>query len=202
MNRNWTLAATFAVIIGAMLWLAAGRPCPLSRSSRAADAAGATAAPASPADADFTVRDLEGNVVRTADLQGKAVILNFWATWCPPCRAEIPDFIDLQKKYGPQGLRIVGIAMDDAGRDAVAQFVRQNGINYPVAMPNEEIARRYGTINVLPTTYYIGRDGQVVQLVTGLIGREQMESNVQAALATRIATAPPATNGSTRTGVF
>src|SRR5512138_1648113 len=81
---------------------------------------------------DFALKDLNGNTVRLADLRGKAVLLNFWATWCPPCKVEIPWFVDLQKQYGPQGLQIVGVAMDDAGPDAIAKFAKEMGINYTV----------------------------------------------------------------------
>lgn len=170
------LMATIAVAAAAFI-LASAAKCPLS----------ATAAP--PATAmlpapDFTLKDLDGRTVKLADLRGKAVVLNFWATWCPPCRHEIPWFIDLQKKYGPKGLRIVGVSMDQTGREDVAAFAREMGINYAVAMGDSNVARTYGGIHALPTTFYIGRDGTLMESVPGLISRERMEGKVRALLAT------------------
>lgn len=142
---------------------------------------------------DFTLKDLDGKTVKLADLRGKAVVLNFWATWCPPCRHEIPWFIDLQQKHGSEGLRIVGVSMDQTGREDVAAFAREMGINYSVVMGDWNVARAYGGINALPTTFYIGRDGTLVDSVPGLISRERMEEKVRALLATpepRMAKAP------------
>lgn len=140
--------------------------------------------PSTPIAPDFTVVDLDGKVFRLSDLRGQPIVVNFWATWCPPCRAEIPTFIELQQKYGPQGLRIVGIAMDEEGRDIVVPFVKANGINYLVALQNPDVVQRYGGVENLPTTFYIGRDGRIVQTVTGLISPARIEDNVREVLAT------------------
>jgi peroxiredoxin len=131
---------------------------------------------------DFELQDLDGRTVRLADLRGKAVLLNFWATWCPPCKVEIPWFIDLQKQYGAQGLQIVGVSMDDAGPDKVSKFAQQMGINYPVLMGNDKMADLYGGVQALPTTFYIGRDGKFVSRVYGLVSHGEVESNIRAAL--------------------
>lgn len=133
---------------------------------------------------DFALQDLNGKTLRLSDLRGKAVVLNFWATWCPPCKAEIPWFIDLQKHYGSQGLQIVGVSMDDGGRDSVAAFAKKMGINYPVLLGNGEVGDLYGGVSALPTTFYIGRDGKVLQYVPGLLSHYEVEKNIKAALAT------------------
>jgi cytochrome c biogenesis protein CcmG/thiol:disulfide interchange protein DsbE len=138
---------------------------------------------------DFALKDLGGRTVRLSDLRGKVVVLNFWATWCPPCRHEIPWFIDLQKKYGPKGLEVVGISMDSASAADVAEFAKRQGINYTVAMADPTVVARYGSVNVLPTTFYIGRDGNVIRSVPGLIGPEEIEQIVSRALAVRPAEA-------------
>lgn len=131
---------------------------------------------------DFTLHDMNGASVRLSDFRGKAVVLNFWATWCPPCRREIPWFIEMQKKYGPQGLQVVGVSMDDGGRDAIEAFVKKMGINYPILQGDDHAAGLYGGAEVLPTTYYISRDGLVVSSVNGLISEGEVESNIQEAL--------------------
>ena len=132
---------------------------------------------------DFQLTDLDGNTVRLADLRGKAVLLNFWATWCPPCKVEIPWFVDLQRQYGSQGLQIVGVAMDEGHpRDKIAAFAKEMGVNYPVLLGNDKVADNYGGVDALPTTFYIGRDGKIVSRVFGLVSHREVEQNVRAAL--------------------
>src|SRR3954463_7417824 len=102
-------------------------------------------ADAKPANLSFTMKDVAGKNVTLADFKGKVVLLDFWATWCGPCKVEIPHFIEMQKKYGPQGLQIVGLSMDDDAKP-VREFVQKIGINYPVAVANEDIAQLYGGV--------------------------------------------------------
>ncbi len=150
---------------------------------------------------DFQLTDLQGKNVRLSDLRGKAVLLNFWATWCPPCKIEMPWFVDLQKQYGPQGLQIVGVAMDDGdAHDAVAKFAKQMGLNYPVLLGNDKVADQYGGVDALPTTFYIGRDGKIVARVFGLVSHKEIEENVRAALGQgpAVAQTAPATTSAAR----
>jgi cytochrome c biogenesis protein CcmG/thiol:disulfide interchange protein DsbE len=131
---------------------------------------------------DFQLKDVSGKTVRLADLRGKAVLLNFWATWCPPCKVEIPWFVELQKQYGPEGLQVIGVSMDENGEELVSKYVAEAGINYPILMGNDEVGDAYGGIHALPTTFYIGRDGKVVRRVFGLASHKEVEQNVRAAL--------------------
>jgi peroxiredoxin len=132
---------------------------------------------------EFELKDLAGNNVRLSDYHGKVVLLNFWATWCPPCKEEMPWFVDLQKRYGAQGLQVIGVAMDDSGEKAIASFAQRLGVNYPVLLGKESIAQAYGDVQFLPDTFYIGRDGRIVAHVQGLINRKEIEEKVKQALA-------------------
>ncbi len=148
---------------------------------------------------DFQLMDLRGRAVHLSDLRGKAVVLNFWATWCPPCKIEMPWFVDLQKQYGPEGVQIVGVAMDEGNaHDTVAKFAKDMGLNYTVLLGNDKIADQYGGVDALPTTYYIGRDGKIVSRVYGLVSHKEIEDNVRAALKQSGAVAQNATSVASR----
>jgi thiol-disulfide isomerase/thioredoxin len=131
---------------------------------------------------DFALQSLEGKTVHLADFRGKAVLLNFWATWCEPCKLEMPWFVELQKQYGPQGLEVVGVAMDDSGKDAVAKFAKDMGVNYTVLLGKESVGDEYGGLEYLPTSFYIDRDGKVVARVFGLRSRSDIEDWIKEAL--------------------
>jgi thiol-disulfide isomerase/thioredoxin len=131
---------------------------------------------------DFALQSLDGKTVHLSDFRGKAVLLNFWATWCTPCRLEMPWFVELEKQYGPQGLQVVGVAMDDAGPDKIAKFAKDMGVNYPVLLGKESVGDEYGGLEYLPTSFYLDRDGKVVQRVFGLRSRSDIEDWVKEAL--------------------
>jgi len=126
----------------------------------------------------FTVRDLQGRTISAADLRGKVTIINFWATWCGPCRIEIPDLIALQNKYRSQ-LQVVGISEDEISADQVKQFVAANKMNYTVAMTTPEIERLFPGINSLPTTFIVDRDGRVVMRHTGTLNPALTEAETR-----------------------
>jgi thiol-disulfide isomerase/thioredoxin len=117
---------------------------------------------------DFTITDIQGKTIRSADLRGKVVFVNFWATWCPPCRAEIPDLIRLQDKYR-NDIVILGISEDEDGLELVRAFVAEHKMDYPVAMTTPELAASFKGISALPTTFVIDREGKIVQRHQGLL---------------------------------
>lgn len=131
---------------------------------------------------DFVLRDVNGNAVRLSSLRGRGVVLNFWATWCGPCKREIPWFIELQKEYGPRGLQIVGVSEDDDGSKAVAPFAQKMGIDYPMLLDDGQVSSVYGANQILPTTYYISRGGQVIAIVKGVLSEDGVEANVREVL--------------------
>jgi thiol-disulfide isomerase/thioredoxin len=137
---------------------------------------------------DFSLESLDGKTMRLSDLRGKAVLLNFWATWCGPCKIEMPWFVDLQNQYGSQGLQIVGVAMDDASKEDIGKFAKDMGVNYPILIGKESVGDQYGGVPALPESFLIGRDGKVVDKIIGLRGKAEIEDAIKKALNTRPAT--------------
>jgi len=131
---------------------------------------------------DFELQSLDGKNVKLSDFRGKALLLNFWATWCGPCKIEMPWFVELQKEYGPQGFQIVGVAMDDASTEEIAKFAKQMNVNYPVLLGKESVGQSYGGVGVLPTTFFIDRDGKLVAREFGLQSRSVFVDHIKEAL--------------------
>jgi thiol-disulfide isomerase/thioredoxin len=129
----------------------------------------------------FLLNDLEGKPVSLAEAKGKVVLLNFWATWCGPCRAEIPDLVDLQKRYADK-LEIIALATQEDDADQVRRFVLDSGINYRVAMAPDDVVREYGGIAALPTSFVIDAQGRVVQKHVGLNDPTLYERELKAML--------------------
>src|SRR6516164_7807702 len=125
--------------------------------------------------AAFALHTIDNREVSLASLRGKVTIVNFWATWCPPCRAEIPDLIALQQKYREQ-LQIVGVSKDEGGPEIVRKFVADHEINYPVAMSSPEFDRLFPGVAALPTSFVIDRDGNVVQKHVGMLKAALIEA--------------------------
>jgi thiol-disulfide isomerase/thioredoxin len=134
---------------------------------------------------DFSLESLDGKNMKLSDLRGRAVLLNFWATWCSPCKIEMPWFVELQKQYGAQGLQIVGVAMDDASKEDIAKFAKDMGVNYPILIGKESVGDQYGGIPALPETFFIGRDGKLMDKIIGLKGKGEIEEDIKKALNTQ-----------------
>lgn len=133
---------------------------------------------------DFDLRSLDGRNLKLSDLRGKLVLLNFWATWCAPCRVEMPWLVELDEKYRAQEFQIVGISMDDSGAaQTVAAFVREEGVKYPIVLGTSATADAYGGVRFLPQTFFIDRDGKIVKATSGITRKQDLEDGAKALLA-------------------
>jgi thiol-disulfide isomerase/thioredoxin len=138
---------------------------------------------AKPAKLNFTLKDVNGRPVKLADFKGKILVLNFWATWCIPCRAEIPALVELQAKYGGNGLQVIGVSIDDPA-EKMKPFIGQYRINYPVlqALGNDSILDTYGPMVVVPQTVLIERAGKMCTKHVGPVTKEAFEQEIKGLL--------------------
>jgi peroxiredoxin len=133
---------------------------------------------------DFELKDVNGKTVKLSDFKGKAVMVDFWATWCGPCQIEIPWFVDFERKYKDQGFVVIGVAMDDEGWTVVKPFIEKMKVNYRVVIGNDKTADMYGGIEALPTTVLIDRDGKVASMHVGLAGKQEFQDAIEKLLQT------------------
>lgn len=168
-RRLWWVAAV--LLAGAVVYVGS-RPPKTANAPSGGKAGTANVAP------DFTLKSPDGQQqVTLASYRGKVVLLDFWATWCTPCRAEIPRFIEWQKKYADKGLVVVGVSMDDSSKDA-ANYAREMKITYPVAMGTPEVADAYGGVLGLPVNLLIARDGRIVTKDVGATDLAALEKQI------------------------
>ncbi len=143
---------------------------------------------------NFTLEDLNGKEVSLSSYRGKAVLINFWATWCTPCQIETPWLVALSRKYGPQGFEVLGVSSEGDGatpkdtrewskdKEAIEQFVHQEKVPYPVLLGGDRLSTPYGGVDYLPTSFYVNRKGIIVAVETGLTPKSEMVANIRKAL--------------------
>jgi len=130
---------------------------------------------------DFVLAGATGAPVRLSDFRGKVVLLNFWATWCVPCRTEIPWFVEFQRSYAAD-FEVLGVSLDDGGWNSVKPYIEQRNVNYPVMLANDEVTRAYGGMQALPMTLIVDKSGRIAAVHIGLCSRSEFENDIQTAL--------------------
>jgi thiol-disulfide isomerase/thioredoxin len=183
MRIRWVVA-TVAALALALLTLDVDLPLPWTFGDVAAAPNGsACPANAKPANLNFTLKDINNKDVKLSDLKGKVVLLDFWATWCGPCKLEIPWFIEFQNKYGAQGLQVVGVSVDDT-LDKLKPYVSSMKMNYTVlqGLGHDDIQDAFGPIWGVPVTVVISRDGRICTKHTGISSKESFENDIKALL--------------------
>lgn len=131
---------------------------------------------------DFTLEDANGAEVTLSKLKGKVVLLNFWATWCGPCKIEMPWFADFQRKYKDRGFTVVAVSLDEEGWDVVRPYAEEMQFNFPVVVGNDQVAAGFGEFDALPTTFIINKEGEIVSTHMGLIDRAAYEEEIESLL--------------------
>ncbi len=127
----------------------------------------------------FVLQDLDGHTVRLSDYRGKVVLINFWATWCPPCRAEMPDLVRLQREHGKEGLRIIGITYPPENKTRVRRFAKSLKVNYPIILGTRQTKARFSSDETLPLTVVINREGKVSDIISGILLREEFDEKIK-----------------------
>lgn len=128
---------------------------------------------------DFTLKGADGAFIRLSDYRNKVVLLNFWATWCPPCRAEIPWFVEFERNFGARGFAVIGVSMDEDGWKAVGPFREAHKIRYALGIGDDALARLFGGVDSLPQTLLIGPDGKIAAKYTGIVSRNDYQTAIE-----------------------
>ncbi|SFS09811.1 cytochrome c biogenesis protein CcmG, thiol:disulfide interchange protein DsbE [Granulicella pectinivorans] len=127
----------------------------------------------------FTLVNSEGKKVSLSDYKGRPVLINFWATWCAPCKLEMPWFEEFHSKYKDSGFEILGIAEDDAPKDEIIKTARKTGVSYPILLTDNKVANLYGGVDSLPTSFYVDKTGTIVEETVGLAPKDEVEANIK-----------------------
>jgi peroxiredoxin len=173
--KSFKTLALAIVTTGAILYSCSGSQ-PAHTKQVAQESSDAKAAP------DFKLKDSSGATVQLSDYRGKVVLLNFWATWCGPCKMEIPWFVQFEQQYKNKGFAVVGVSMDDDGWNAVKPYIAEKKVNYRVVLGTDSVASLYGGIDALPTTFVIDREGRIQATHVGLINRDEYQKEIEGLL--------------------
>jgi peroxiredoxin len=169
--KSFSRALLVSILVPLLVCACGGREDQSGRASRVAP--------------DFALKDLKGGICRLADLKGKVLILNFFATWCGPCRQEIPDLIRIYERFQDKGLEIIGVSLDQGGEAVLKPFIKRYGITYPIVMGNREVVLDFGGVQGIPTTFFIDHKGEISNSFIGLRPAYMIEESVKKLLEQR-----------------
>jgi peroxiredoxin len=167
-----TAAASTALLLGCLLSSCSSAPKAVKAASLKPDSERRPAP-------DFALKDADGRPVRLSDFRGKVVLLDFWATWCGPCKIEIPWFVEMQRSNRDRGFEVLGVAMDDEGWEVVKPFITSIGVNYRVMIGDDPTAQSYGGVDALPTTFLIDRSGKIAAVHIGLTSKKEFQDGIE-----------------------
>jgi cytochrome c biogenesis protein CcmG/thiol:disulfide interchange protein DsbE len=196
-RRRWALIAVAATVLGICLPAMSvtrtfaercvdacvGLTTRVTNALRANRTSGIATADARQAAPELSLHDANGALVELSALRGQVVVVNFWATWCGPCRVEMPWFVELQERYRERGLTMIGVSLDDDGWTSVRPFAAAQHVTYPLAIGDGRVARAFGGIDVLPSTFIVDRSGRIAVAHEGLVPKETYEQEIAALLA-------------------
>lgn len=171
MRRRLVLSSALAALLAVLS--CGGADTESGDTVEAAGSAERTAAP------DFTLTDADGREVKLSELEGKVVLVNFWATWCGPCKIEMPWFVEFQRKYKDRGFSVIAVSLDEEGWEVVRPFAAEMELNFPVVVGNDEIAEQFGGVSALPTTFIIDRQGRIFDQHQGLVSKSVYEEAIE-----------------------
>jgi len=166
------ILALVVALVGAFLLYRNRQAAPEAGDGTAAGTSALRTAP------PFSLKDTNGNVYSSAQLAGKPAVINFFATWCPPCREEIPGFIEVYDKHREKGFELIGISLDTDSRESMPGFLMNNKIKYRILFGDLETARAYGGVSALPTTFFVGKDGEIKNVHVGYMDRDAFDKEV------------------------
>ena len=175
-NLLFTAGVLALVLLAVLFWYRGRQSAPQEALEGIPPMSGGTGGQMAP---PFSLTDTSGNKVSSSQFLGKPTVINFFATWCPPCREEIPGFVEIYDKYRGRGFELVGISFDTDTKGNLPAFMMQNRIGYRILMGDVATARAYGGVSTIPTTFFVGKDGRIRNVVVGYIDKEAFEREVQ-----------------------
>jgi thiol-disulfide isomerase/thioredoxin len=165
-----------ASVAALMLVAAAGCSTVTSSANGKPDAKPAATRKAAP---DFELKDVNGKTMKLSDFKGKVVLLNFWATWCGPCKIEIPWFIEFERTYKDKGFAVIGVALDEEGWEVVKPYIEARKVNYRVVLGTPQVEQLYGGVSSIPMTFILDREGRVASTHLGLVSKSEYVKDIQ-----------------------